>query len=637
VGVNDLPSGKGSVEFIVRGDGKVLWQSGVVRGGEAAKNVDVSVKGVRTLMLEVTDGKDGVERDHADWAEAALEVTGTQPKSYSVPSGEAVVLNPKPSVFAPACIAAHSAVPMGVYDARITDREILTPTPPAVPRLTGASIFGVRPGKPLRFRVSATGEKPMAFSATGLPAGVTLDAATGWITGRAPQVAGDVVVKIVARNAKGTSVCELILRVGDEICLTPPMGWNSWYVQSEGVSDEAIRGMATAMEEKGLTDHGWTYVNIDDCWTGQRDPKTLALQPNSNFGDMKALVSFVNSKGLKLGIYSTTWMSTYAGYIGGTAPNEQADYSAFFLPEKERKNPRQVFGRYPNGIKKGLCTIGPVWLVDRDAKQFADWGIDYVKYDWKEWTLKQGPNGWGQAGGKSSDKTEAVTKRVFDDFRAQDRDIVISLSPDHSAAEDRFVPKYANLWRLTGDIHASWDRIIAPFQLESRLQLTKPGHYGDLDMLQIGPLGAPNAAVTVFKPSPLKPSEQYVQVTLWSILTQPLLLSCNVPTMDAFDLNLVSNDEVLAVNQDPLVKQAARIACKPGEWEIWAKELADGGKAVALFNLSDKEQVLSVSKLQLGGTGTVRDLWRQKDLGRMGDQFAALVSPHGVVFVKVKP
>ncbi len=523
------------------------------------------------------------------------------------------------------------------YDARISGREILTPVPAGEPRITGASIFGVRPGKPIRFRVSATGAKSLTFTASGLPAGASLDPVTGWITGRAPSDAGDVTVTLSARNAKGEATRQLTLRVGETICLTPPMGWNSWYVHSEGVSDKAIREIAGAMESKGLTDHGWTYLNIDDCWMGLRDPKTQAIQPNAKFPDMKALVGFVNGKGLKLGIYSTPWMSTYAGYIGGSAPNETGDYSEYFLPESERLNPHQVFGRYPNGIAKGLAIIGPFWRVDRDAKQFADWGIDYVKYDWKEWTLEKKGDIYKVDRSKPVIKTEAFTKRVFDDFRAQDRDIIVSLSPNHSREEDKFVPKYCNLWRLTGDIEAKWERIIAPFGMADRLALTKPGHFGDLDMLQIGPLGKPNRAEVVFKPSPLTPAEQYVQVSLWCILTQPLLLSCNVPTMDDFDLNLATNDEVLAVNQDPLVKQGYRVANKIHDWEIWAKDLADGGKAVALFNLSDKDQVISVSKSQIGLTGIVRDLWRQKDVGPMGDTFSTMVSPHGIAFVKIKP
>ncbi|KKL29062.1 hypothetical protein LCGC14_2368910, partial [marine sediment metagenome] len=147
--------------------------------------------------------------------------------------------------------------------------------------------------------------------------------------------------------------------------------------------------------------------------------------------------------------------------------------------------------------------------------------------------------------------------------------------------------------------------------------------------------GRPNRAEKVFRPSPLKPAEQYHQVTLWCLLTQPMLLSCNIPTMDEFDLSLVTNHEVLAINQDALCKQGVRVRNQKGNFEIWAKDLADGSKAVGLFNISNKDQVLSVTAQELGIKGTIRDLWRQKDIGTLSDAFSANVSSHGVVFIKV--
>jgi alpha-galactosidase len=527
------------------------------------------------------------------------------------------------------------------YDGTISGREILTPKPGSEPKLTGASIFGVRPGKPIRYCASATGEKPVVFTASGLPSGVSIDSNTGWISGRAPMQKGDISMVITATNENGSDSRTFTLRVGDAICLTPPMGWNSWYVHSEGVSEQAIRDMAKAMKEKGLQDCGWTYVNIDDCWMGERDPETKRIQANANFNDMKAMVDYVNSQGLKAGIYSTAWMSTFAGYIGGTAPNEEGDYSQYYLPEEERQNPYQVFGRFPSGIEKRICEVGPVWFIDRDAQQFADWGIDYVKYDWLEWDLLTDEE--KAAGVKpvrnTNEKREdhGITPRFYHDFRALDRDMVISLSPKHNPAEDAFVSKHANLWRLTEDIHDKWDRLIAPFddELVERLAMTRPGSYGDLDMLQIGPLGRPNRAETVFRPTRLTPAEQYFQLTLWSILTQPLLLSCNVPTMDEFDLGLVTNTEVLSVNQDALSRQGYRIRNSKGSYEIWAKDLEDGGKAVALFNLAEEDQALAFSAQELGITGTIRDLWRQKDIGELKESFSCAVSPHGVVFLKI--
>ena len=526
-----------------------------------------------------------------------------------------------------------------IHDATTQGKEILTPASKDEPRINGASVFGVRPGKPLFYRVAVSGQKPCTHAAEGLPGGITIDANTGWITGRAPREKGDYEITLFAENSKGRSTKGFTLRVGETICLTPPMGWNSWYVHSEGVSEKAIREMATSMEEKGLDQFGWTFINIDDCWMGERDPETRAIQANDKFGDMLAMVDFVNSKGFKMGIYSTTWMSTFAGYIGGTAPNPEGDYTGYYLPEEEMINPSQFFGRHPSSTRRGIAQVGPYWFVDRDAKQFAEWGIDYVKYDWVETPLKKDENGIYQRDRSIRiRKSDSITARFYNDFRSLDRDIVISLSPSHNPEEDELVTGYCNLWRLTKDIKARWEDLTRAFssELVDRYPLTRPGLYGDLDMLQIGPLGKPNRAEKEFKPSPLTPAEQYFQVTLWSILSQPLLLSCNIPTMDEFDLNLVKNSEVLAINQDPLVSQGYRVEHMEGRYEIWAKDLADGGKAVALFNLSDEEEDISISAEKLGMKGKVRDLWRQKDIGKLKSVFTVKVSPHGTGFFKVE-
>lgn len=524
------------------------------------------------------------------------------------------------------------------YDATISGKEILTPASREAPQINGTSVFGVRPGKPVFYHAAVSGIKPISYAAEGLPKGVQIDPATGWITGRSPEKISDYEITLHAENSKGKTTKKLTLRVGETICLTPPMGWNSWYVQSEGVSEKAIRDIAKAMEEKGLDQFGWTFINIDDCWMGERDPETKAIQANGKFDDMKAMVDFVNSKGFKLGIYSTTWMSTFAGYIGGSAPNEEGDYSEFYLPEEERLNPYQVFGRHPSGVQRGITKVGPVWYVDRDAQQFSEWGIDYVKYDWVEVLIKDENGKYKFDRSVKVKKSDSITSRFYNDFRSLDRDIVISLSPSHNPEEDQLVTKYCNLWRLTKDIKAKWEDLKRPFtdELVARYPQTRPGLYGDLDMLQIGPLGKPNRAEKKFIPSPLTPSEQYFQITLWSILSQPLLLSCNIPTMDEFDLNLVKNSEVLAINQDPLVSQGYRVDNMEESYEIWAKDLADGSKAVAFFNLSDEEQNISITADKLGKLGTVRDLWRQEDIGKLKTNFTVKVNPHGTGFFRIK-
>ncbi|MBI4975961.1 MAG: hypothetical protein HZC28_00670 [Spirochaetes bacterium] len=524
------------------------------------------------------------------------------------------------------------------YDATTHGKEILTPAASDVPQINGATVFGVRPGKPVFYRIASSGQKPITYDAEGLPPGMSVDRSTGWITGRAPETPGDHEIILHAANSKGAASRTLTLKTGNTVCLTPPMGWNSWYVQSEGVSEQAIRDMAGAMEEKGLDQFGWTYINIDDCWMGERDPETKAIQANSKFSDMKALSEFVNSKGFKLGIYSTTWMSTFAGFIGGTGPNPEGDYRQYYLPQNEILNPSQFFGRHPSSTKRGIAQVGPCWFIDKDAAQFADWGIDYVKYDWVEGKLIVSENGdYARDKNSGANKTEAVTSRFFNDFRSLDRDIVISLSPCTPPEEDELTSKYCNLWRLTGDIKSEWAHLTRPFsdELTARYPRTRPGLFGDLDMLQIGPLGKPNRAEKVFVPSPLTPAEQYFQVTLWCILTQPLLLSCNISTMDAFDLNLVKNSEVVAVNQDPLVKQGYRIENSTGNYEIWAKDLFDGSKALAFFNVSDRDRTLTISSDKLGKKGKVRDLWRQKDIGVLNGTMTVQVNAHGTAFFKV--
>ena len=531
-------------------------------------------------------------------------------------------------------------------------RPVLTPAPGPAPRINGPRIIGVRPGKPLLYTIPATGEPPLLYAAENLPPGMRLDPQTGRITGRTSAWPRDVegprpAVQLTVSNAHGRAEASVEIWVDeDAICLSPPMGWNSWYVYSESVSDAGIRRMADAMRDAGLVGHGWSYINIDDCWTGERDPQTKAIRGNEKFPDMAALATYVHDQGMKLGVYSTPWMSTYAGYIGGSAPNAAGDYSAHYRPIAERQGPGQYFGRYPGGIEAGLCAVGPHWLIDADARQFAAWGVDFVKYDWKEWPLVRQADGKFQPDPAANhDKTKAMIKRFHDDFRAVDRDIVLSLSPRHSRTEDPWCAQYANLWRLTEDIQPTWACLTAPFQgdLAERHALSKMGHFGDLDMLQIGSIGIPNSTNTTFKPSPLTPAEQYFQVTLWCLLQQPLLLSCDLSQLDAFTRGLITNDDVLAVNQLPRAHNAERIDAVPGVYEVWRTILVENGRPVyvyGLFNLSDQRLAVPLNtEFPAFPRGTnrdlhLRDLWRQQDLGPVGRHVRVTLEPHGCALLQ---
>ena len=582
VGVDDESVAQtASVEFIVYGDGKILWQSGVMKAGDAAKEVNIALVGVQTLTLRVTDGGDGNAFDHADWADAKIEHTG----------------------------AAPVAVAWG------GERVALTPKAPLEPRINGARVFGVRPGAPLLFKVAASGQKPLRYEAK-LPIGVVIDAQSGLISGILAQK-GEYKVPVTVSNARGKATRDLVIKVGEEILLTPPMGWNSWYQLSEAVSDEGVRGIARAIKAKGLDEYGWTYVNIDDCWQGERGGPDLALQPNERFPNMKAMTDEIHSLGLKAGIYSTPWMGTYAGFRGGSAPNADGTYTNFLTPEK-RLQPGQIFGRYPGLQAAKVDRVGPHWFFDRDARQFAEWGFDYIKMDWL-------PN------------DVPTTKRINSDLRAANRDIALSLSNSAPFNAVTGLSESSNAWRTTGDIHDAWDSIWRIANEQEKWQpYTRPGHWNDPDMLQIGNIGTPNQFNTQFRPTNLTPDEQYFQVSLWSLLSAPLLISCDINSLDEFTLGLITNAEVIAVNQDALGKPARKVNLGENLF-AWVKPLEDGSLAVGLFNGSEMPQTAATAwdKLGLTGRQTVRDLWRQRDVAAVDGHTEDVIAPHGVMLLKI--
>jgi len=562
VGVDDETDGKGSVEFNVIGDNKILWKSGIMKGGQSPQKVDLDVKDVRILMLRVGDAGDGIDDDHADWADAKLEVTGEKPQTMN-------------------------------FQPDMEQGRILTPKPVAAPRITGPRIFGVRPDSPFLFRVTATGQRPMKFSAKGLPSGLTIEKKTGQITGSITK-AGEYPVTLFARNAKGQAEREFKIVVSNLIALTPPMGWNSWNCWAGSVDADKVLRSARAMVTSGLADHGWTYINIDDTWQGKRTGHNKALQGNHKFQDIKGLCDQIHGMGLKVGIYSTPWITSYAGFPGGSSNNENGDW----------KDPQD----------SGKWVHGKYRFHENDAHQWAEWGIDYLKYDWH---LLDVPH--------VSDMATAL--------RWCGRDILYSLSNsapfDHAADWARL----ANCWRTTGDITDTWESMNGiGFSQDKWKKFAAPGHWNDPDMLVVGHVGwGPN-----LHPTKLTPNEQYTHITLWCLLSAPLLLGCDLEKLDEFTLNLLTNDEVLDVNQDPLGKQAGRISVT-NDLEVWSKDLEDGSKAVGMFNRGflDSSITAKWSDLGISGKYIVRDLWQQKDLGEFSDQFTTQVSVHGAVMIRI--
>jgi alpha-galactosidase len=352
---------------------------------------------------------------------------------------------------------------------------------------------------------------------------------------------------------------------------TPPMGWNSWNLFAEKIDDKTVRTMADAMVSSGMRDAGYVYVNIDDTWEGVRDAQGN-LQSNSKFPDMKALADYVHSKGLKIGIYSSP-------------------------------GPRTC-GEYP-------ATYGH---EEQDAKTFAAWGIDYLKYD------------WCSAGNiYKDDKLQPVYQKMGDALHSTGRPILYSLCEYGLGSVEKWGARVgANLWRTTGDINDSWESIIANVEKQvPTAPYAGPGHWNDPDMLEIG-----NGHMTA--------DEYRTHMSLWSLTAAPLLAGNDVRTMTDVTKSILLNKEVIAINQDPLGKQASPV--KNGDLETWIKPLADGGVAVGVVNHGSAAAQATVKAGDLPLSGSVkhaRDLWAHKDVKFVGGAYSATVPSHGVLLLRV--
>lgn len=582
VGIDDEVKGHDpAADFELYADGKKIWSSGTMRLGEAARSCNVTLDGVKKLELVVADGGNGNYYDHVDWVNAKFETQGVN------------------------TLRTYSPVSNVPY--------ILTPKALATPKLTGPKVYGVRPGSPFQFLVTATGIRPMLFSAKGLPKGLTIDTKTGIITGKVSQ-AGTYTVTLTAKNAKGIAQRNLRIVCGDRIALTPPMGWNSWNCFANEVSADKVKRAANALVKSGLINHGWSYINIDDFWENNRDSKDPSLRgkfrdeagyiiPNTRFGDMKDLADYVHGLGLKIGLYSSPGPWTCGGCAGSFGYERQ------------------------------------------DAESYAKWGFDYLKYDWCSYgnvingLPENDPNkvsSLSYNGGNELNTAIKPYKVMGEYLRQQPRDIVYSLCQYGMSDVWKWGDSVSgNCWRTTNDITDTWVSVknIALDQDKSAAW-AKPGNWNDPDMLVVGTVGWGNP-----HKSKLKPDEQYLHISLWSLFSAPLLIGCDMEKLDDFTYNLLTNDEVIEVNQDPLGKQATCVQTI-GDLRIYVKELEDGSRAVGFCNFGLEPvdmQYKDFEKLGLTGTQSIRDLWRQKNIRKIAsgkESLSVKIPAHGVLLYK---
>lgn len=553
IGIDDAArTGQGSVVYEIWLDDRRLYTSPLMRAGDPPQMVSVDLTGGKYLELSIDDGGDVSTGDYANWAGAAIfrKDGASSPESWTFPT--------------------EAAPP-------------IASTWPATPRINPPRITGGTPGREFLFRIPATGEAPLTFSARGLPDGLTLDEKTGVIKGQLAR-AGRTDVSITVTNGKGRATRMLTIVGGDEaLALTPPLGWNSWNVWGASVDDAKVRAAADAMVSSGLAAHGFQFVNIDDGWEGTRDANGV-LQPNKKFPDMKALADYVHDKGLKIGIYSSPGPTTCQGLPGSYQHDEI------------------------------------------DARTWAAWGFDLLKYDWCSYERI------------AKDKSLAELKKPYvimrDALRKVDRDIVYSLCQYGMGDVWEWGPEVGgHYWRTSGDLTDVWSNMSSVgFRQAGREKWSRPGHWTDPDMLVVGKVGwGPTIHDTR-----LTPNEQVTHISLWALQAAPLLIGADMTQLDPFTTALLTNHEVLEMHQDVLGRGAARLYQRE-RLELWARPLADGTIAAGLFNRGLRPMKMTATWKELGISARhpVRDLWQHRDLGTFDGAFSAEVPAHGAVLIKV--
>jgi alpha-galactosidase len=374
--------------------------------------------------------------------------------------------------------------------------------------------------------------------------------------------------------------------ISAKLALTPPMGWNSWNKFGCNVSDDMIRQMADAMVKSGMKDAGYQYIVIDDCWQVSRDAASnIVADPQRFPAGIEALADYVHSLGLKFGIYSDAGSKTCAGRPGGLGHEHQ------------------------------------------DAIVYAAWGVDYLKYDWCS---------------TATQDAKASYANIRAALDAAGRPIVLSICEWGKAQPWLWGKEVGgNLWRTTGDIQDRWAGkkewkpgdccsygVVDIVDFEAELySYAGPGHWNDPDMLEVG-----NGGMTDV--------ENRSHFSLWAMLAAPLIAGNDLRNMRPEIRDILTNKEVIAINQDPLGSQGRRVS-KDGDREVWAKQLQDGSRAVILFNRGPAEQNIVATWEEIGYpahlSASVRDLWQHKDVGKITGKFSAIVPSHGVVMVTVRP
>ncbi len=478
-----------------------------------------------------------------------------------------------------------------------TDFEIeiapLKPFDQGSPKINGPKIYGASPKRDFLYYIPIRGERPLTYSIDGtLPPGLSLNVNSGIISGQAKS-SGEWTVKLQVENRLGRDERKFKIVIRENgLCLTPLLGWASWNAHGTVVTDAHIRKAAEFLRKLGLADRGYAYVNIDSGWQGIRPNTASSIIPNKYFPDMYSLTAHIHRHGLKAGIYSTPMVQAWGNSDERPLLPGSTGYPL---------NP-DAFHPYFGGC-------GQQHFEEIDARQWAAWKFDYLKYDWP---LCDG----------------YYTQCMSEALRATGRDFVFSITTDCDLKYADIYRKHANMFRANKDTYDEWyDRLeLTIFPPEEWLRFTGPGTWYDMDMLALGHLGLSDCEW-----NRLSRNEMISHMAVWAFMASPIQIGCNLEKIDDFTLSLLSNEELIDINQDEL-GCGAELVSASGNARIYRRKLADGSYAAAFINASDDTVELSLE--HPGQTLKIRDILACRELGTFSDVFSVSIPIHGTRIIR---
>jgi hypothetical protein len=537
------------------------------------------------------------------------------------------------------CAAAMAGGMPSPAKAQATDAPLIAMDPaPDTPQIHPPFVVGIHPGTPFLWTVPASGKHPIKFSAKGLPRGLSLNKATGTISGTIKR-AGDYAVQVMAKNGVGSDTQVIHILAGDKVALTPPMGWNSYDGFGDDVTEAEFLANARYVAQNMLP-YGWNTVVVDFRWYDPGTPK----QPNqpwnrpgvflnmdawgrlvpapdkfpsaANGQGFKALADQIHAMGLRFGIHIMRGIPR--NDVKANLPIEGSSFHAADAADTTSTCPwnPDMYG------VKGATPAGQAYY-DSLFRLYSSWGVDFVKVD-------------DMSRPYHADEIEAIRKAIDKCGRS----ITLSLSPGATPlSQAAHAESHANMWREADDFWDNWRALNHEFSLgASWHDAVGPGHWPDADMLPVGHVSVGNRSVGPDRQTHFTKDEQVTLLSLWALLPSPLMVGANLPDNDPWTLALLTNPDVLAVDQDSLGAAGKRVS-QAGDTEVWVKALSGGDLAVGLFNRGDSAASITVNwkELGLGGSQFVRDLWQRKDLGKYIVDYTANVHGHGAMLLKITP